>query len=50
MVDRKGEAATENRYRMTRGMWDARPHVHRPDATLEGVAPVRAMLKMDPAP
>ena len=30
MVGRKGEAATENRYRMTREMWDARPAVHRP--------------------
>ena len=50
VVDRKGEPATENRYRMTREMWDARPEVHRPDVTLAGVAPVRALLKMDPEP
>jgi RimJ/RimL family protein N-acetyltransferase len=50
LVDRRGEPATENRYRMTRAMWDARSAVHRPDVTLLGVAPVRAMLKMDPEP
>lgn len=49
-VDRKGAAATENRYRMTREMWDARPEVHRPEVTLEGVAPVRAMLATDREP
>ncbi|GAA4690579.1 Protein N-acetyltransferase, RimJ/RimL family [Promicromonospora umidemergens] len=46
--DRQGEVATENRYRMTRRAWAARPDVHRLDVTLEGVAPVRAMLQMDP--
>ncbi|GHH65128.1 GNAT family N-acetyltransferase [Promicromonospora soli] len=50
LADRQGEAATENRYRMTREMWEARPAVHRPDVTLHGVDPVRAMLKMDPQP
>lgn len=49
-MDRRGEPATENRYRMTREMWEARPAVHRPGVTLEGVAPVRALLKMDPEP
>ena len=48
--ERTGEPATENRYRMTRAMWDARPDVHRLDVTSEGVAPVRAMLQMDPDP
>jgi hypothetical protein len=47
--DRQGAVATENRYRMTREAWAARPEAHRPDVTLEGVAPVRAMLKMDDA-
>jgi RimJ/RimL family protein N-acetyltransferase len=50
LQDRQGEAATENRYRMTREAWAARPDVHRLDVTLEGVAPVRAMLEMDPRP
>lgn len=50
VMDRKGEPATENRYRMTREMWDARPEVHRPDVILEGVAPVRALLAMDREP
>lgn len=45
--DRQGERATENRYRMTREAWAARPDAHRPDVVLEGVAPVRAMLGMD---
>lgn len=44
LVDRQGTPATENRYRMTREMWAARPDLHRPDVTLAGVAPVRAML------
>jgi hypothetical protein len=35
---------------MTRETWAARPDVHRLDVTLEGVAPVRAMLAMDPQP
>jgi RimJ/RimL family protein N-acetyltransferase len=47
LVDRRGEPATENRYRMTRAMWEARPDAHRLNVTLAGVAPVRAMLKMD---
>ncbi|MFI6425958.1 GNAT family N-acetyltransferase [Promicromonospora sp. NPDC050880] len=47
--DRQGERATENRYRMTRAAWDARPDAHRPGVTLRGVAPVRAMLGMDEA-
>jgi RimJ/RimL family protein N-acetyltransferase len=46
-VDRSGEPATENRYRMTREMWDARPGVHRLDVTLSGVAAVREMLGLD---
>jgi RimJ/RimL family protein N-acetyltransferase len=46
--ERQGEPATENRYRMTREAWAARPDGHRLDVTLEGVAPVRAMLEMDP--
>jgi RimJ/RimL family protein N-acetyltransferase len=50
LVDRSGEPATENRYRMTREMWQARPEVHRLDVALDGVEPVRAMLGMDPAP
>lgn len=50
VVDRHGEPATENRYRMTRAMWDARPDVHRLDVTLQGVAPVRQMLALDPEP
>lgn len=50
VVDRGGEPATENRYRMTRAAWDARPDVHRLDVTLHGVAPVRAVLAMDPQP
>jgi len=45
--DRQGEAVTEYRYRMPRETWDARPEAQRPDVTLEGVAPVRAMLGMD---
>lgn len=48
--DRQGEPATENRYRMTREAWAARPEAHRLDVTLQGVAPVRAMLKLDPQP
>ncbi|WP_454857330.1 GNAT family N-acetyltransferase [Promicromonospora soli] len=50
LQERQGEVATENRYRMTREAWAARPDAHRVDVTLEGVAPVRAMLKMDPEP
>jgi RimJ/RimL family protein N-acetyltransferase len=50
LQERQGEPATENRYRMTRATWAARPDVHRLDVTLEGVAPVRAMLAMDPEP
>jgi hypothetical protein len=49
LQDRQGTVATEKRYRMTREAWAARPEAHRPDVTLEGVAPVRAMLKMDDA-
>ncbi|WP_129785039.1 GNAT family N-acetyltransferase [Promicromonospora panici] len=49
LQERQGEVATENRYRMTREAWAARPEAHRLDVTLEGVAPVRAMLKMDEA-
>lgn len=45
--DREGEVATEHRFRMARETWDARPAEHRPDITLEGVGPVRAMLGMD---
>lgn len=48
--DRQGEVATENRYRLTREAWVARPEAHRLDVTLEGVAPVRAMLGMAAAP
>jgi RimJ/RimL family protein N-acetyltransferase len=50
VVDRNSEPATENRYRMTRTMWDARPDVHRLDVTLHGVDPVRALLRIDPQP
>ena len=47
--DRQGEVVVENRYRLPREAWTARPDVHRLDITLEGVAPVRAMLRMDEA-
>jgi hypothetical protein len=47
LVDRQSTQATENRYRMTRERWSARPDLHRPDVTLTGVAPVRAMLGLD---
>jgi RimJ/RimL family protein N-acetyltransferase len=50
LQERQGEPATENRYRMTRETWAARPDVHRLDVSLEGVVPVRAMLAMDPEP
>jgi RimJ/RimL family protein N-acetyltransferase len=49
LQDRQGAVATENRYRLTREAWAARPEAHRLDITLEGVVPLRAMLKMDEA-
>ena len=49
LQERQGEQAVENRYRMTREAWDARPAVHRPEVALAGVAPVRALLRMDEA-
>lgn len=50
LVERNGEPAVENRYRISREMWDARPDLHRLDVTLHGVAPVRAMLATDREP
>ncbi|WP_108494624.1 GNAT family N-acetyltransferase [Promicromonospora sp. AC04] len=50
LQERQGEAAAENRYRMPRDAWAARPEAHRLDVSLTGVAPVRALLKMDPEP
>jgi RimJ/RimL family protein N-acetyltransferase len=43
-IARDGQPATENRYLMTRSMWEARPEALRPPIKLDGVAPVRELL------
>lgn len=47
LVAREGHSATENRYRMTRELWNARPDALRAEITLEGGPPVRRLFGID---
>lgn len=47
LAAREGHAVTENNYRMTRALWDARPDDLRPEIALEGVSSVRQLFGID---
>lgn len=46
-LDREGLVTVQKRFRMTRGMWDARGQDLRPHVQLEGVEALRGWLGMD---
>ena len=46
-LDREGRVTVQQRFRMSRQMWDARPRDLRPHVQLDGVEPLRRWLGLD---